>query len=329
MKPKRIELRPIRTRPSDFDALEDEIRKLFRELIYAPLVKLLGGSERAILNSKSDLTRALMAREIVYESGRFTGRFRAAVTKELKALGAVWDKRTSSFSVPIGQLPGDVRATIQASAERFRKTADKIEKALGQGLPAEVAKAARLDRFFSDALFRVDTEFKETVKGIAIAPKFTKEQADRIAAEYTKNMQLYIQDWTEKEIKELRERVAEKAVRGERYESLAKEIQASYGVSQRKAKFLARQETSLLMTKFKQVRYESAGVRKYKWATVHNPKDSSPDEHKPGNVRYYHGLLDGKVFSWENPPIVDEKGNRKNPGQDCNCRCTAIPIVEF
>ena len=45
-------------------------------------------------------------------------------------------------------------------------------------------------------------------------------------------------------------------------------IQKSYGVTANKAKFLARQETKLLTTTLKEVRYVDAGVTKYKWKSV-------------------------------------------------------------
>ena len=45
-------------------------------------------------------------------------------------------------------------------------------------------------------------------------------------------------------------------------------------------------------------------------------------------VREMHKALAGKVFSWDDPPITNEKGDRNNPGQDYGCRCYARPIVE-
>ena len=80
------------------------------------------------------------------------------------------------------------------------------------------------------------------------------------------------------------------------------------------------------MTKYKQVRYQSAGVNQYKWKCV----VGSPNH----PVRPMHAELGkrsdkGELFTWDNPPIVDSKGDRKNPGQDFGCRCVAIPVVTF
>ena len=87
------------------------------------------------------------------------------------------------------------------------------------------------------------------------------------------------------------------------------------------------------MAKYKETKYVAAGVPEYRWGCVKMPHQSSPQAiYKPGDVRYSHGILEGKIFSWNNPPITTPPGEperRNNPGQDYNCRCFAIPIVRF
>jgi SPP1 gp7 family putative phage head morphogenesis protein len=95
-------------------------------------------------------------------------------------------------------------------------------------------------------------------------------------------------------------------------------------VSANKAKFLARQETSLMTTKLKETRYREAGVNEYKWKTVAGSKLHP--------VRPSHKILEGRIFRWDDPPITTPPGEavrRNNPGQDYNCRCFAQPIVRF
>jgi SPP1 gp7 family putative phage head morphogenesis protein len=99
-------------------------------------------------------------------------------------------------------------------------------------------------------------------------------------------------------------------------------IRESFGVTEKKAKFLARQETGLLMAKFKESRYTESGIHQYKW------RCSAGSAKHP--VRPSHKVLDGRVFRWDTPPITtapDEPQRRNNPGEDFNCRCVAIPIV--
>ena len=100
---------------------------------------------------------------------------------------------------------------------------------------------------------------------------------------------------------------------------ISKKIQDSFGVSESKAKFLARQESRLLLSNYHQGVMEKAGVEKYMWKCV-----VGTEEHP---VRPYHKKNDGKIFSWDNPPTVNDAGEKKHPMQDYNCRCLAIPVI--
>ncbi len=314
-------LTPIKEKPEDYDAIEKEISIAFKKFIYIPLMKELGLGQVSLKNSIDDLSDAIQRGRIQFNRGKFTGKFTTKLAKELRAIGATWSRQYSAFILPSSQLPPEVRRAVDVSESRFQSTASKINKILSEMSPAEIAGKMKLESLFESSLWKVDKEFQKSVKGITIAPKLTEHQAKRISTEYTQNMQLYIKDWAEKEIVELRDRINERATKGYRYETVIKEIEKSYGVSQRKAKFLARQETSLMMTKFKQVRYEDAGVNEYIWGCV----AGSPNH----PVRPMHKALEGKIFRWDKPPKVNDKGEKKNPGQDYGCRCFARPIVKF
>lgn len=313
---KLIEVKPIKETTRDYEAIEKEIIKILKREIYIPLLSVL--KDKTIRNDADDLLKAIQTGRITFHRGRFSGRLSATLTRELRRIGAEWDRRTGMFAIPQSRLPVDVRHAISMSSSRFTRVLEGIDKKISEFAPVEIASLVRVSDHFEKALWRVDKGIRKT---IAITPELTDHQAKRIASEYTENMQLYIQDFAEKEIVELRKRIQKRAFEGDRVEDIAKEIYKSYGVTERKARFLARQETSLLMTKFKQTRYEAAGVNLYKWACV-----AGSDAHP---VRPMHKALEGKVFDWTSPPVVNDNGDRKNPGQDFGCRCFAIPIVKF
>ena len=318
---KLLELTPIKDKPEYWDQVELEILKLLREEIYLPLVKTLGMKKKILQNSIKDLYEAIKTGKITYYRGSFTGRFSASISKELKRLGARWDRKQGSWKIPQSSLPMEVRTTISASEAMFSKVVSKIDEKLASLVPEEIADRLKVSHLFDSTLYKVDQDFKKSLKNISLAPDLTRERRKKIADEWSNNMKLYIKDWSETAIKDLRRDVKKTIFQGQRYETMVKTIQKSYGVSQNKAKFLARQETNLLMAKFKESRYTDAGVKKYKWGTVAGSANHP--------VRPMHKALEGKIFSWNNPPVTDEKGNRNNPGQDYNCRCFARPIVEF
>jgi SPP1 gp7 family putative phage head morphogenesis protein len=318
---KEIVLPPIREFPEDYEKVEAQIMKLFRDEIFLPLIREVGAPRNVLRNSTDDLLDAIRSGRISFYRGQFSGRFNATISKELKRLGARWDRKNESWTITRAELPVEVSSAISASESRFSETRARLDKKLAQLLPEEIAAKLKIEKIFDSTLWKVEKEFRATLKGITVPPDLTPERRARIAAEYTENLQLYIRKWTDEQIVELRGKLQRSAFHGFRYEGMVKMIERSYGVSQSKAKFLARQETSLLMTKYKQSRYEDAGVNEYRWGCV----AGSPNH----PVRPMHRALEGKTFSWNNPPITNDKGERNNPGQDFNCRCFARPIVKF
>lgn len=323
---KTVKLAPIRTPQRELEELERVVRALFRRFIYQPLVQELKreGEEVKLTNSIEDLVRAIQKGRIQFNRGLFTGKFSAATSLELKKLGAKWDRKSSGFRISRGALPPEIVGAVEASEASFLRVLGKIDDKLAQIFPPNLAERLDAKSIFDRTINVVDRDFRESVKSITIAPELTDDQKTRIADEWTNNLQLSIRDWADKEIRELRAEVQKSVLSGNRFESLRRSIQKSYGVSANKAKFLARQETNLLVTKLKETRYQSVGVNEYEWRTV----AGSPLH----PVRPAHKKLEGKIFRWDDPPITSEPGQpvrRNNPGQDFNCRCFARPVVRF
>lgn len=319
-----VELKPIKERPSDFEQIEARIKTFFRKHLYYPLLAELNLPQKTIQNALSPFLKAIEEGRVTFAHGTVRGKLNAEITKELKSYGAIWDKTTGTFRISKSSLPPEIRTAVNLSSAKFEDVILKIDIQLAKNLPVNFTESIKTDDLFDKVLFKTDRDLQSSLKNITVTPKLSKENRQRIADEWQANMNLWIKDFTEKEIASLRKDVQKAAVAGNRRESLVESIQRSYEVTENKAKFLARQETSLLMTKFKEVRYQAAGVNEYKWGCV-----AGSALHP---VRPAHKALDGKIFSWSNPPITTEPGEpvrRNNPGQDYNCRCFAKPIVRF
>jgi len=322
---KEISLSPIKESSEDYEAIERAIIRLLREEIYIPLIRGIGPSAQNVLkNAYDDLMAAIQTGRITYYRGQFSGRFSASISKELKRLGAEWDRKQGSWKIPQSSLPPQIRDAIRASFVRLQEKISDIDQKLQKILPEKISDNLKIERHFDSALWKVERQFQSSIKGISVAAQVTPEMRKRISDEWQNNMKLGIKDWAESEIKSLRSDLQKSVFAGIRYENVVSVIQKSYGASQSKAKFLARQETSLLMTKFKETRYQSAGVMEYRWRCVAGSKNHP--------VRPWHKALEGRVFRWDNPPVTSKPGEpirRNNPGQDFNCRCLASPIVRF
>lgn len=326
MKPKFLPI--IKEKTEDYEAIEKAIKVLFRKEIYLPLLREFGMRNRRLLDessvqnsSMSGLLDALNSGQITFNRGTFSGHLNAKISKDLRDLNAKFDRSTGTYKIQLNDLPYEIRSAISASEYKFKEKLDKIDEKLSEIIPEEFAERLRTEKLFDRAYFRVESDFQKSVRGITIAPKLTDEQRRRLSSEWSKNMQLWVRDFTSKEVTSLREKIQKSSFAGNRYEAAVGAIQDSYGVTARKAKFLARQETSLLMTKFKQTRYEAAGVEWYKWVCVKGSANHP--------VRPMHEKNNGKFFRWDSPPTVDEQGHRKNPGQDYNCRCAARAVVGY
>lgn len=325
-------LQPIKETTQDYEAIERQIKEILKREIYAPIMKMLGRPKNTLQNSMDDLLDAIRYGRIQFYRGQFSGRFNAAISKELKSLGAQWDKSTRTWRLSQSSLTQEIRNAILASESRFQQKMAGIDRHLSDILPEEIAGQLKIDHLLDSTLWRVERDFNASLKNITVAPQLTKEQRKRIASEWQNNLKLEIKDWSKKSIVELRKKMQESVFAGNRYETAVKTIQKSYDVSANKAKFLARQETGLLMAKFKETRYQDAGVQKFIWKCVQGTP-AHP-------VRHSHKACDNKIFRWDNPRELDKNGlvspsgqhkpgENKNPGEDYNCRCYAKPIVEF
>ena len=101
------------------------------------------------------------------------------------------------------------------------------------------------------------------------------------------------------------------ALGGGNLKDLAQKIRQIGGVTENRAKLIARDQTAKLNSSLTQAQHESLGVTHYRWST-------SKDE----RVRESHAENEGQVFSWDDPP---ETGH---PGFEINCRCVAIPVFD-
>lgn len=113
--------------------------------------------------------------------------------------------------------------------------------------------------------------------------------------------------------------IMDAARRGVLTSDLRKIVSERLGIGQRHAQFIARDQIAKLNSKITESTQKAAGIESYKWR-------SSRDQ----RTRPAHRALDGTVHRWDDPPVVDPKtGRRDHPGEDYQCRCVAIPVVDL
>lgn len=336
--------RPILHRDEYTAAVRSELVAWLEEAIFAPVLILLREAGvpfspifRAIrfdefgrVNAAlSAVATALRSGRIRYADGLFTGEFSAAISRQLRDAGATWNAKLSGYRLADSSLPLEIRDAVAVAAERSRALNQDVLKTLHEAEDNFAIAAAGIDVAgqFETIVASLGRQFVESVarikpEGIGLSPTITPSLRAELRRELTGNLEISIKRFAQERIPELRARVEDNLFRfGGRTDRLAKIIEAEFGVAQRKAEFLADQETGLLVAKYRELRYRALGITEYVWSTSHDER-----------VRPAHRRLDGKTFSFDDPPIVTlpgEPARRCNPGKDFRCRCVAIPKINL
>ena len=311
-------LQPVKIVKSDYEDLESYILKIMKNF-YQQII----GKSKKILNSNDALEDAIISGKLVYSKDGFIGEFNTRTSKRLRDLGARWNPIQKMWKIPASMLPGNILNAIAQGKIKNDSLVEELKKKLDEAeLPIFQFEKAMQNIIKS---FTKKTDETLENKEVPIVSKQLDEtEEEAIKRKYTENMELNIKNWKDEEVIRLRKLIEENYAKGIRYENIVKKIAFEFNVPAKKAKFLARQETHLLSAEIKEQKYKKAGLKKYIWKTLNFPTGFNPK-----NVRPSHAALNDKVFEFDNPPITDPiTGARNNPGQDFNCRCVALPILD-
>jgi SPP1 gp7 family putative phage head morphogenesis protein len=349
-------LKPVIHRDSYNEPVETELWDFLNETIFAPLAAMLdeagihgvqrganhAGEKKADSRNRANarpfsfdaiaaLTGALRSRRVWYADGVFSGDFDAASSRALRELGAsagtLAGKRT--YSIDPAALPQE----IKSAAEQSLADSQALHSAVGDMLAGIAATLASetvptginlknaVDKITGGVNAQLSATLKPLRAGVRtpaeIPVEITPAMRAKLTAELTQNLNLGIKGVAQEEVEKLRELVEQNALAGYRSEKLIDIIQARLGVGKSRAAFIARNETSLFVSKYAEARYAEEGIGEYVWRTSNDSR-----------VRHDHAILNKRIFSFNQPPIVDQAtGRRGNPGSDYNCRCVAIPVM--
>lgn len=100
-------------------------------------------------------------------------------------------------------------------------------------------------------------------------------------------------------------------------EALYKQAKVFKGISNRKAKLIARDQTQKAVVGYTQARAEQLGFEYYEWLTAGD-----------GRVSTEHRHLNGRIYRYDRPTaIIDDYGTKGHPSQRINCRCVQVAVV--
>ena len=317
-------LQPLVHRDSYTALVEKEITGYLAEAIYTPLLSLLEAPGLRVNENKehSAVWDAILAGTIWYASGIFTGQFNAAISRELRAMGA---KATfDGFKLEIGEVPLVLRGALAMSNANSKALHEEVRASLDE-MQRNVLIAATGMKF-SDTVDKVVEDLQgQLVRTVSAEASLPTPPAISLSLLATLKEKLTGEvGWATRrllieQINQLRAKVSDNLSGGGRTDRLTQILWATFATAKRRARAIAEAEASRLVSAFRQESYEAMGSTEYLWDTCHDEK-----------VRADHRALDRRVFSWSQPPVADRAtGFRGHPGDAANCRCSARPIINF
>jgi SPP1 gp7 family putative phage head morphogenesis protein len=307
--------------------------KIAREIInwewnwyYKPILDIL--KPNSVVNHSNALFDSIKSGALYYQNGAFyskTGRFSNRIASELEKIGARYSRYGRCYRITQNKLPNNLLWVTETTNAKTYSDVLIIKKTLDAslGLINDAIKKLKLVDIAEDMIFDLEKRMLDNFKKNkiqTISPMLTDRTAKEFAENYTDNLKFYIKEWQPEEITKMREVVGQMAIKGESRLTIQQYIEKQFKVSQRKAKFLARNENSIAVTEYLKAKYQEEGSEEFIWHT-----------NMDGRERELHKELNGKKFRYDNPPIIyidKKKGivQRGLPGETYNCRCGFTPV---
>ncbi|MFM9934184.1 phage head morphogenesis protein [Achromobacter xylosoxidans] len=188
--------------------------------------------------------------------------------------------------------------------------------------------AKQWQRRFDEAAQPVASEFAETSmsaadislrnalrqKGFSVQFQLTRAANDVFQATVQENVGL-IKSIAAEHLQDVQGMVMRSVTQGRDLEGLVEDLQKRYGVTKRRAAFIARDQNNKATATITRVRQQGLGIKQAKWRHSRGGK----------HPRKSHQEADGKVYDVDKGMLID--GEYIRPGELPNCRCVAISII--
>lgn len=171
---------------------------------------------------------------------------------------------------------------------------------------------ANKNRTYTDRA--VKQAFKDA--GLTVEFKPTKNMLEGYAAVVHENVNL-IKSIPQKYLTDVQSTVWTNVLKGGDLKQMSADIQHVYGVTKRRAAFIARDQNNKAKAAFERARDEELGVTKFVWVHSHAGKEPRPT----------HLRANEKTYSLAKGMYDDDEGKYVYPGELINCRCTQRAIL--
>jgi SPP1 gp7 family putative phage head morphogenesis protein len=231
------------------------------------------------------------------------------VEAELKALFKT--ETAKEYFATDDTLSNQARIVTSLLMEKFNDIFAFWSKPIAEQVVQEANKSSEVS---------VASSLKELSGGMTLNVKsISPEMLDILQASTTENVAL-IKSISEKYLNGVQQAVMRSITQSGGLQDLIPYLQKSKEITYRRARMIAYDQTRKAYNSINRGRMERLGIKQFEW--LHSGGSNEP--------RKLHIELSGKIFSLDNPPVIDKKtGQRGFPGDLVNCACRYLPIIKF
>lgn len=242
----------------------------------------------------------------------------AAYRKRLKKLVEEMHRSTEYWLLATYRRHEDRIAQDESPADALRRSMKDLAKRWNSKFD-EMAK--KLASYFAQSIeSRSSAVLKKILKdgGFAIDFQMTKAMKDVLEAAVAENVAL-IKSIPQQYLGRVETIVMQGAQVGRDIAHIKKELSHGFGITQRRAAFIARDQTEKMTAAFVRARHLEVGITEAVWVHPGAGKHPRPTHVKAGKDKIKYSVKDG----WLDPAI----NKRIWPGTEINCRCVSKPVV--
>jgi SPP1 gp7 family putative phage head morphogenesis protein len=177
--------------------------------------------------------------------------------------------------------------------------------------------APELAKWFSEnAMRRSDGALRDILKraGFTVEFRLSREANDVLQATLAEQVGL-IRSIASEHLSQVQGLVMRSVSQGRDLASLSKDLHERYGVTKRRAAFIALDQNNKSTANITRVRQQSLGITQAKWLHSHGGK----------HPRKSHQEADGKLYDVAKGMLID--GEYIRPGQLPRCRCVSRSVI--
>lgn len=355
--------KPIYPSDQDISSYRKKLEQLVRrmnldyERELKPLIKKMSKRQREqATESKeaNETARQMLATDAVrfltaYEVSRMIGVLKSTVTRDATANripGAIYQNEdwlipedaVNSYAELIGRpIPGD--ELLNKFNDRLKRLRNKYDDLVNI---YETFARQEAERIFRDAKKKFYKQFEKEV-GLNILNVMAERGLKQAFEEQVRNNVALIKSLPSKYFGDIEKMTIQSITGQKKFEGgLIKALQDMTGATKKKAKLIARDQSSKAASTYSRLRMQNIGVIGYQWnnsqdkRVAGNPNGLYPEVDKNSKYHGDHWERQGKYYLFEKmanaPKAPDGKPFRQpppdgSPGMAINCRCYADPVI--